>query len=176
LGCYIARMDADDIALPQRIEREVEFLDAHPEIGVVGTWCLKIDAGTGHERLQSLPEEDAAIRRFLRVDNPFVHSSVMIRKSVLDGVGLYDEGLIWQDYDLWVRIARHHGMANIGEPLIIRRKHPASITGMSKESRKSWERFRIQWKACWLMGPTGRGVAAMTKSLAKAAWYRIHGS
>ncbi len=128
-GCYIARMDGDDISLPERLERQTSFLDAYPEVGLVGAWCLKVDERTGHERVQTLPEEDAAIRRFMRIDNPFIHSSVMIRKAVLDRVGLYHEGLIWQDYELWVRIARHHRMANIGEPLIIRRKHPASITG-----------------------------------------------
>lgn len=175
-GSYIARMDADDISLPQRLEREVHFLDAHPKIGLVGTWCVKVDARTGQQRLQSLPEEDAVIRKFLTVDNPFIHSSVMIRKSVLDMVGLYDERFIWQDYELWVRIARHHRMTNISEPLIIRRKHPASITWTAKKSREFWELFRIQWKAAWQLGLRGEGMVAMAKSLAKAVWYKLHGS
>lgn len=174
-GSFIARMDADDVALPQRLEKEVAFLDGHPEIGLVGTWCVKVDSITGQERLHPLPEEDGAIRKFMTVDNPFIHSSVMIRKSVLDRVGLYDEGLIWQDYDLWVRIARHYRMANIPDPLIIRRKHPTSISGREKKSRQSWERFRIQWKAALHIGLAGRGVAAMTKSLANTAWYRVLG-
>lgn len=175
-GCYVARMDADDISLPERLQREVHFLDAHPEIGLVGTWCVKIDARTGQQRLQSLPEEDTAIRRFLTVDNPFIHSSVMIRKSVLHRVGLYHEGFIWQDYELWVRVARHHQMANISEPLIIRRKHPASTTWTAKKSRESWERFRIQLKATRQMGLRGEGMAAMTKSLTKAVLHRIGGN
>ena len=175
-GSYIARMDADDVALPYRLEKEVAFLDTHPEIGLVGTWCVKVDSRTGQERLQSLPEKDAAIRRFMTIDNPFIHSSVMIRRRVLDSVGLYDEGLIWQDYELWVRIARYHQMANISEPLIIRRKHPESITGTAKASRKSWERFRIQGKASRLLGPTGKGVVAMTRSLLKTAWCRMLGN
>lgn len=175
-GSYIARMDADDISLPQRLEREVHFLDAHPEIGLVGTWCVKVDARTGQQRLQSLPEEDAVIRKFLTVDNPFIHSSVMIRKSVLDMVGLYDERFIWQDYELWVRIAKHHRMTNISEPLIIRRKHPASITWTAKKNREFWELFRIQWKAAWQLGLRGEGMVAMVKSLAKAVWYKLYGS
>lgn len=175
-GCYIARMDGDDISLPERLEKEVHFLDAHPEVGLVGTWCLKVDATTGNRRPQSLPEEDGAIRRFMRVDNPFIHSSVMIRKAVLDRVGLYDEGFIWQDYELWVRIAKHHRMANIPEPLIIRRKHPTSITWTEKKSREFWELFRIQWKAARQMGLRGEGMAAMTRSLAKVVGYGIHGN
>jgi glycosyltransferase involved in cell wall biosynthesis len=175
-GCYIARMDADDISLPQRLEREVRFLEGHPDVGLVGTWCMKVDVGTGKERLQILPAEDEAIRRFLTVDNPFIHSSVMTRRSVLDQVGLYDEALIWQDYDLWVRIAQYYRMANIPEPLIIRRKHPASVTGRARESRKSWERFRIQWKACRAVALRAEGVRAMTRSLAKAGWHKFCGT
>ena len=174
-GTYIARMDADDIALPQRLEREVRFLDAHPDIALVGTWCMKVNTATGHERLQRLPEDDAAIRRFLVVDNPFIHSSVMIRRSVIETVGLYDKGLIWQDYDLWVRVARNHRIANIPEPLMVRRKHPASISGTSKKSRKSWERFQIQIKASRQVGLTYSGLCAMARSLAEAGWWKTRG-
>jgi len=172
-GCYIARMDGDDISLSERLERQASLLDVHPEIGLVGTWCVKVDARTGHERVQTLPEEDGDIRRFMRIDNPFIHSSVMIRKAALDRVGLYHEGLIWQDYELWVRIARHYRMANIGEPLIIRRKHPGSITGTERKSRQFWELFRIQWKAALQIGVRREGLAAMTRSLARAVMYRI---
>jgi glycosyltransferase involved in cell wall biosynthesis len=175
MGAYIARMDADDISMTERLEREVSFLDGHPEIGIVGTWCIKVDARTGKQRLQRLPDDDAAIRKFMAVDNPFIHSSVMFRKSVLDTVGLYDEEFIWQDYELWVRIARDHRMANINEPLIIRRKHPASLTSRTKKSKESWERFVIQWKAARQMGFRVKGVAAMTKSLATMGWHKIQG-
>ncbi|NIO06026.1 MAG: glycosyltransferase [Proteobacteria bacterium] len=173
-GDYIARMDADDISLPERLEREVLFLDTYPEVALVGTWCVKIDARTGRHWIQSLPEDDVSIRRFMTVDNPFIHSSIMIRKSVLDEVGLYDEGLIWQDYDLWVRIARNHRMANISEPLVIRRKHPASLTWRARKSREFWELFIIQCKAAKQLGLRGEGLTAMIKSLAKAVGYKIH--
>lgn len=174
-GSYIARMDGDDISLPGRLEREVSLLESHPEIGLVGTWCIKVDTKTGHERVQSLPEYDSAIRRFMIVDNPFIHSSVMIRKDVLDRVGLYKEGLIWQDYELWVRIAGHHRMANIPEPLVIRRKHPENITSTARRSREFWELLKIQWKAGRQIGLRTEGVIAMTKSLAKACGYGIYG-
>ncbi len=173
-GGYIARMDADDVSFPERLEREVSFLDAHREIGLVGTWCVKVDVGTGKKRVQSLPEDDIAIRKFMTVDNPFIHSSIMVRKSVLDTVGLYDEGLIWQDYELWVRVAKSHRMANIREPLIMRRKHPGSLTRTTKKSREFWERFAIQRKAAWQMGFRPLGVIGMAKSLTKAVFHKIY--
>lgn len=174
-GPYIARMDADDISLPERLEREVRFLDSHPEIGLVGTWCVKVDARTGTERFQPMPQDDEAIRKFMAIDNPFIHSSVMIRKSVLDTVGLYNEGFIWQDYELWVRVARCHRMANISKPLIIRRKHPASVTWTAKKSREFWELFIIQWRAARQIGVRREGVTAMIKSLLRATFYKIYG-
>jgi glycosyltransferase involved in cell wall biosynthesis len=174
-GTYIARMDADDMAMPPRLEKEAAFLDTHPDIGLVGTWGVKVNMETGEETLQHLPDDDASIRRFLVIDNPFIHSSVMIRRSVIETVGVYDEGLIWQDYDLWVRVARNHRMANIAEPLMVRRKHRASISGTSKESRKSWERFQIQLRACRQIGLTGQGLRAMARSLAESGWWTVHG-
>jgi glycosyltransferase involved in cell wall biosynthesis len=174
-GAYIARMDGDDVARLERLEKEVRVLDTHPEVGLVGTWCTKIDAETGREWLQRLPREDAVIRKFLVVDNPFIHSSVMIRKAVLDRIGLYDEKLIWQDYDLWVRIARYHRVVNVPEPLVMRRKHPGSVTRTSKKSREFWDLFKIQLKAAVQMGLRSEGVAAMTRSLSKAMRYRLYG-
>jgi glycosyltransferase involved in cell wall biosynthesis len=174
-GSIIARMDADDVSLPERFQRQVDLLDRFPETGLVGTWCVKLEVETGRKRIQELPENDAAIRDFLVVDNPFIHSSIMMRRSVLDRVGLYDERLIWQDYDLWVRIAGHCEMANIPEPLVIRRKHPGSLTETSKKSREFWELLRIQWKAARRLGLRAQGLAAMAKSLALVAGYGLRG-
>jgi glycosyltransferase involved in cell wall biosynthesis len=174
-GPYIARMDGDDVSLPDRLAKEVRFLDSHPEVGLVGTWCLKIDESSGKRRLQSLPETDAAIRRFMLRDNPFIHSSVMVRKDALDRVGLYDRSFVWQDYDLWVRIARFYRLANIGEPLILRRKHPASMTRTTPKSKEFWDLFRIQWRAARHLEFRGAGLAGMGLSLGRAAWYRVCG-
>ena len=174
-GSYLARMDGDDVSLPERFAREVQLLDSRPEVGLVGTWCVKVDVRTGRKRVQSLPEHDSAIRRFMIIDNPFIHTSVMIRRSALNKVGVYHERLIWQDYDLWVRIARHHELANIPEPLVIRRKHPASQTSTTKKSREFWELFRIQCKAARHLGVRGEGVAAMAKSLGKIVGYGLRG-
>src|SRR3984885_3466498 len=86
-GRYIARQDHDDLALPSRIAKQVAFLDAHPEHGLVGTradiWVGDTPSGRFHDH----PTEDDILRFDLLLNNPFVHSSVMIRKSALDHVG-----------------------------------------------------------------------------------------
>lgn len=121
-GPLLARLDADDVALPERLARQVAFLDAHPEVGVLGTACLETDESGRVLGTYRPPVTDAEIRRALIRRNPFVHSSVMMRRDVLEPAGFYDEALaVAQDYELWLRLSRLTRMANLGEPLVRRR-------------------------------------------------------
>ena len=139
-GRYIARQDHDDWALPARIEKQVRFLDAHPDTALIGT-CAEIwigDSATG--RFHDHPADDAALRFELLFNNPFVHSSVMIRKAALDEVGGYTTDPARQppeDYELWSRIARRFRLANLPERLTIYREVPSS---MSREGAHPFKR------------------------------------
>ncbi|HIB69448.1 MAG TPA: glycosyltransferase, partial [Phycisphaerales bacterium] len=103
-GAYIARMDADDEALPERLSTQVDFLDRHPEIGILGAGFKKIDAESHHKGTVSWPSEDVAIRWMILLTAPFLHSSVMMRSEILDKHELkYDESYrTAQDYELTV--------------------------------------------------------------------------
>jgi glycosyltransferase involved in cell wall biosynthesis len=130
-GKYVARQDQDDISLPERFEKQVEFLERHPTVGLVGTWARIIagDAETG--RTHNHPSDNGAIKFALMFDNPFVHSSMMIRRSVFDSVGVYTTDPAKQppeDYELWSRIARAYDVANIPEVLQIYREVPTSMS------------------------------------------------
>ena len=132
----VARMDADDVALPDRLARQLAFLASHPEVGLLGTGCHEI-APSG-EILQTIrpPTEDAAIRRALIRRNPFVHSSMVMRREAAEAVGGYDEGLpVAQDYDLWVRMSRVTRMANLPEPLVLRRLTPGRVSSARDTDR-----------------------------------------
>jgi cellulose synthase/poly-beta-1,6-N-acetylglucosamine synthase-like glycosyltransferase len=130
-GRYIARQDHDDWALPSRIEHQVRFLDAHPEHALVGTRAEIWVGDNPSHRYHDHPADDAALRFELLFNNPFVHSSVMIRKSALDEVGLYTTDPARQppeDYELWSRLARRFRVANLPERLTIYREVPNSIS------------------------------------------------
>jgi glycosyltransferase involved in cell wall biosynthesis len=135
-GALIARMDGDDVALPERLARQVAFLDAHPDVGLLGTACREISATGAVVRTIVPPAEDPEIRRILIRENPFTHSAVMFRRTVLDASGRYDEGfVVAQDYDLWLRMSRVTRLANLSEPLVLRRLAPGRLSRARESTR-----------------------------------------
>lgn len=128
-GSLIARMDADDIAHPDRLKKQIIFLDQHKAIGVIGTQAKFIDKrgkiiGQTHN-----PLWDADIRRKLMSFNPIVHPSVIVRRELLDKFGSYDETLDGaEDYDLWLRFARFTKFRNLGECLLFWRRSSSAVS------------------------------------------------
>ncbi len=121
-GSSIARMDADDIALPERLEKQVAYLDAHPDIDVVGTAYQFINAQNRVIGERHPSTDDEQIRRKLIIHNPFLHSSVLIRRALLDQVHGYDERFRRaQDYDLWMRLEPLTKLANLPNILMQKR-------------------------------------------------------
>jgi hypothetical protein len=143
----VARLDADDVALPERLARQRGFLDAHPEIGLLGTGAREVDAEGREVGRVAPPADDAAIRRALIRGNPFVHSSVMLRRSALDAAGGYDERLaVAQDYDLWMRMSRVTRLANLTEPLVVRRLVPGRVS-LERDADRLAAEARVRWRA-----------------------------
>ncbi len=128
-GRYIARIDADDRACSGRLRRQADFLSAHPETGLLGSWAEIIDErGEVTGRLQP-PTSSQALSSMLVRQNPFVHSSIMVRKSVLQRVGVYRPAFAAaEDYDLWLRIAETAKVANLPEHLVQYRRHGRGVT------------------------------------------------
>ena len=118
-GEFVARMDADDVSLPERLERQVAFLDVRPDVDVVGTGAHFVDGdghilGTGH-----LLEEHEDIAANIYRTGPFIHPSVMMRRGFLESLSGYDVRLRRaQDADLWLRGYRRFRYHNLSEPLI----------------------------------------------------------
>lgn len=130
-GCYVARQDQDDVVLTGRLAKQMAFLDAHPDIAMVGTWAQIYQGNIPSQRYHRHPASNGALQLELLFDNPFVHSSVMIRTEVLRQIGGYSEDRTRQppeDYELWSRIARQYQVANLPEVLTIYREFPGSMS------------------------------------------------
>lgn len=143
----IARLDADDLAVPERLARQVAFLDAHPDVGVLGSAAREVDGEGRHIDIVRPPLDDAAIRRTLIRRNPFVHSTVVVRRELLDRAGGYDERLaVAQDYDLWMRLAPLTVLANLPDALVTRRLLPGRVSA-TREGERLRTEFRVRWQA-----------------------------
>ena len=146
-GALVARLDADDLALPERLARQRAFLAAHPEVGLLGTAAREEDPDGEPVRVVRPPTDDAALRRALIRANPFVHSSVMVRRELLARAGGYDETLaVAQDYELWMRLAGLTRLANLGEVLAVRRLGEGRVSVEREEDRLRTE-ARVRWRA-----------------------------
>jgi glycosyltransferase involved in cell wall biosynthesis len=118
-GEYVARMDADDISLPERLQRQKTFLDKNRNIAMVGCWVEVIDENGQKTKRVNFPIVPYLLRWRLLLINTFAHSAVMFRKDAALGVGGYSEKLRYaQDYDLWSRISIHWDVANIPNVLV----------------------------------------------------------
>lgn len=125
---YIARMDADDIAHPERLERQLAYLLEH-DLDVLGTAVNIIDSSGKLTGFRSVPEKNS-INKSLPFKNAFVHPSTMIRKAALIKVRGYNAGFNSEDYDLWLRLKRL-GVKwdNMPDALLDYRVHPAATQG-----------------------------------------------
>jgi len=125
MGEYIAILDADDYCLPERLKKQVRFLDRNPDVAVVGTAYYRYDEIRGENWIRRYPTEDEKIRKEMSKYIPLCNSSVMIRKACLEEVGYYSEELDAlqgiEDMELWIRIAKKFKLANLDEPLVSRK-------------------------------------------------------
>ena len=138
-GQYIARMDADDLSLPHRLERQRQFLEDHPDHALVGSSYYQIDENGQIRSLIQVLTADSDLRAGLRQQNWFGHGSVMMRRETVQQLNGYDEQFTYaQDYDLWLRMSEHFRLANLAEPLYCWR---ASSSCISKSKIKEQEFF-----------------------------------
>jgi GT2 family glycosyltransferase len=128
-AALVARLDADDRALPQRLAMQVGYLAQHADVGLLGSWAQRIDA-QGNVSCRLTPETRAdELARILAARNPFIHSSVMLRAELARRLGGYRSAFASaEDYDLWLRMAEISRLANLPEVLVQYRRHPASAS------------------------------------------------
>ncbi|HEU0246658.1 MAG TPA: glycosyltransferase, partial [Gaiellaceae bacterium] len=136
-GRYVARLDADDVALPRRLERQLAHVGATPGTVVLGTSVCAIgDDGPGV--VHSMPAEPTAVRWHLLFSSPFFHPAVLLDREHLDRHGLrYDPSFLEsEDYDLWARVLATGDGANLSEPLVLYRVH----AGQASQARRALQR------------------------------------
>jgi hypothetical protein len=138
-GRYIAIMDADDVSAPDRITLEVEFMDKHPEVGLLGglTQCINAAGKSLAICIHDLPTEHREIKSALAVRCPFCQASVLIRKEAFELVSGYREVFAQaEDYDLWLRISERFQCAGLQKVVLRYRIHPYQLS-MQKQREQT---------------------------------------
>lgn len=140
---YIARMDCDDISDPDRFKRQVDFLEANPEIGLLGTQIRRVGSRRSDKGSDLPTSHDAIFDALMNGHHAICHPTIMCRKSVFDQVGTYTEGL-GEEWDLFLRFGECSKLANLPEVLFGYRYHASSINGSRMDELRRRIRFTCE--------------------------------
>lgn len=145
----LACLDADDVALPERLARQVAMFDSNPDLVLLGSTAQLINEQGNPFDVVDVPTRAAEIRRGILHGNLLVHSSVMMRASIVRSLGGYPTGLpLAEDYALWLRIIADHKVMNLAESLVQYRVHSGQMS--QQKVSLMWRATRSIQKHCWL--------------------------
>lgn len=136
-GQYIARMDADDVSEPLRLERQLRYLERHPEVGVLGTYMRQVSGNRDGLAPFRPPTLHDVIEWTMLFECPVAHATVMMRKRTLEAVHGYDPSYPYnEDTELWSRAIVRTRFANLPEMLYCRRWHKDSLCSRHADSQR----------------------------------------
>lgn len=135
-GKYLALMDHDDLSLPERLQRQVDFLDTHRQVGMLGCNCISVDESGNVQSVSSHFPDDAFLKWQLLLGGcPFFHTSLMVRRSAMERIGGYDARYrLAGDYHVISKLAENGGIANLEQPLVKWRVHQSSASARNKQA------------------------------------------
>ncbi len=161
---WIARMDADDIAVPNRLELQLEYVSKHHDVSILGGYAIDIDNQGNIISTRKVPTSHQKIKQLVWT-NPFIHGTVFFKRESILQVGSYSRQLPKrQDYQLWFRCAKANlQFANLSTPLIYYRFTDNTL------QRNNWKvaltHLVIGWQGCWMIQASPFAYLAVTKQL-----------
>lgn len=163
---YYAILDSDDVALPERLAQQVAFLEAHPDHALVGGHTLIIDERSREIGIRHYPTDYASICRTITRYNPIAQPAVMLRRSMLEPAPYHPDFPRCQDYELWLRLASQHPIANLDRPVLRyrvsatqgKRTHLRETLALTLRLQRKWllhPRFRSAWNLAYVAAEHG---------------------
>jgi len=141
-GKYMARLDADDVAAPERLGRQVERLRARPGVAIVGSAVTDLDEHGVRGRTHVMPAGAVPVRWHALFSSPFFHPTVLVDREALEMHALrYDAAFEEsEDYDLWTRLLAFVDGDNVREGLVLKRVHPGQASQRRQDVQESFQR------------------------------------
>jgi len=175
-GEFVARMDQDDVALPNRLTTQIRFLRTRPQVAVAGSFVYHMGRTPEWDRLIRLPVEHAEIAEILPKHNCLYHPSVMLRRGTILELGGYrPEFHNSEDYDLWLRVSRVYHLANIPVPLLRYRFSASGMTLGKKWQQALFTQMAIVSYRCpeWTLDQVREQATLELKKLSKNAFLLV---
>ncbi|KAA0101928.1 glycosyltransferase family 2 protein [Mycolicibacterium sp. P1-18] len=128
---YVARMDADDVSVPGRLRTQLEYLEGHPDVVLVGGQIRRVVGGVAESASTFPLDHDGIVGALLRGQHAMCHPSVMMRRSALDAVGGYWDHGVAEDWDLFLRLSETGRLANVTDHVLDYAFHGGGINASS---------------------------------------------
>lgn len=143
---YYARMDADDIAHPERLSKQVNFLENNLDIDIIGSWAYVFEGELPNQNcpIRIMPIVNKEIHNLFHYQNPLIHPSVIFRRNIFAKIGLYDIEFHTEcDLELWARALKSRvGISNLSEPLLYYRNTGAILRRAAALGQQMKARYR----------------------------------
>ncbi len=149
---YIVRMDADDISVPTRIEKQILFLDSHLDIQAVGGWIEEFNIDTNEKQIVKYGEYHKELKQNLMKRNPLAHVTICFRNTFFDTISSYDTEKLNEDFDLWIRAFKSDIKLHCLQKVLVKVRTSNDFFARRKNVRRAKEVMYLKFDATKTFG------------------------